>query len=257
MIVGLDSAFPPSAAQARAAAKAGVKMWSGYLQSRPNVGLYHPWSKANFDNARLAGSIPIAFCSGWDDPLACRQLAQRWGVRLCLDVEGGIRPNGSWVQAWLDISGAGLYGNAPVHPGRHAAFHVLAAYPFYGPLFPPKATWSGVRPAGPCGWQWRGTHSEFGVGVDRGNYDDWFGGFANSAAEGDLEMPTQEEWDATQARVLAILQMLNGKPDANGNVAHPTPWEKVVAAAARPAGDIDIKALAAAVADELARRIAA
>ena len=92
-----------------------------------------------------------------------------WNVRLCLDVEGGIRPDGPWVQPWLSASGAGLYGNAPVHGGRTAAFHVLAAY-----VADPQATWSGAAPGTPCGWQWRGTHSEFGIGVDRGWYDDWF-----------------------------------------------------------------------------------
>ena len=110
MIVGLDSAQPPTADQARAAARAGIRLWSGYLGTRPNFGLYHIWSRQDFENARLCGGTPIAFCSGWDDPVACKALAKDWNVRLCLDVESGIRGDGQWVQAWLDSSGAGLYG---------------------------------------------------------------------------------------------------------------------------------------------------
>jgi len=50
---------------------------------------------------------------------------------LCLDIESGIRGDGPWKQAWLDASGAGVYGNGPCHNCR-AAFHVLAAYPGSG-----------------------------------------------------------------------------------------------------------------------------
>jgi peptidoglycan hydrolase-like protein with peptidoglycan-binding domain len=86
------------------------------------------------------------------------------------------------VQDWLTKSGAGLYGNAPVFHGRRAAFYVLADYPGSDP----HATWSPhvQRPNGPCGWQWEGTHTEFGCSVDRGWYDDWFavgGGHGPSA----------------------------------------------------------------------------
>jgi hypothetical protein len=169
VIAGLDSSSQPSAAQAQAAHAAGVRLWSGYLQTKPNVGLFAPWTRQGFENARLCGSTPLAFCSGWDDPVALKTLAASWNLRLCLDVEGGIRPNGSWVQPFLTASGAGLYANAPYH-GWTAPFHILAGYPG----FDPKATWSGLRPAGACGWQWEGTHTEFGVGVDRGWYDDWF-----------------------------------------------------------------------------------
>ena len=49
----------------------------------------------------------------------------------CLDVEGGIRADGAWVQPWLDASGAGLYGNAPVFSGRRAAFYETASDPHW------------------------------------------------------------------------------------------------------------------------------
>lgn len=175
MIAGLDSSFDvPSAAQLAEAKQHGVRMWSGYLQTRSGVNIGHAWEQAEFARVRTAGLAVLAFCSGLDDPVACKNLAAAWGVRLCLDVEGGIRGDGPWVQAWLHQSGAGLYGNAPVFANRQAAFYVLAAYPGDNPT----RTWTSdphyPRPNGPCGWQWQGTHQEFGCGVNRGWYDDWF-----------------------------------------------------------------------------------
>jgi hypothetical protein len=174
VIAVLDSATPPTRAQALAAKAAGVRGWNGYLASHPNVNLEHPWSEGDF--AMLIEVFPdyapIGYCSGLDDPAAIKALAAAWRIRPCLDDEGGIRPDGAWVGSWLQESGAGIYGNAPVHVGRTAPFHVLAGYPGYDP----KATWSPYRPrpAGPCGWQWEGTHDEFGVSVDRCWFDDWF-----------------------------------------------------------------------------------
>jgi hypothetical protein len=175
MIAGLDSSYDvPSAAQLAEAKRHGVRMWAGYLQTRPGVNIGHAWEQAEFARVRAAGLAVMAFCSGHDDPVACKNLAAAWGVRLCLDVESGIRGDGPWVQAWLHQSGAGLYGNAPVFANRQAAFYVLAAYPGNNPT----RTWTNdplhPRPHGHCGWQWQGTHQEFGCGVDRGWYDDWF-----------------------------------------------------------------------------------
>jgi hypothetical protein len=167
MIEALDSSFSrPTLAQAQAARAAGVGLWNVYVATRANVGLAAPWSHGDI---QLVQSIfpgePVAFCSGWDDPGALAALANAWGVRLCLDDESGIRPEGSWVQGFLDASGAGLYGNQGVFPGRHAAFYILGAYPTSGD--PTDASWnSSPRPAGLCGWQWAGTHNEFGCTVD-------------------------------------------------------------------------------------------
>jgi hypothetical protein len=174
VIAALDSSFAaPSADQADAAAAAGVRVWAGYLATRSNVGLAAPWTELAFWNAKRCGGVPLAFASGWDDPAACRQLAAAWGVRLVLDCEDGIRGLGSWSQGWLDVSAGGLYGGAHVH-GLRAALHVIARYPGRDP----GATWPAdvPRPAGPVGWQWQGTHTEFGASVDRSWLDDWFGG---------------------------------------------------------------------------------
>jgi hypothetical protein len=180
MIQGLDSAGEPSAGQAQAAKAAGYGVWSGYIGTRPNTGV-RGWSQQGFENARLCGSMPIGYCSGYDDPGAIRQLAISWKVRLCLDCENGIRglhdPDPSWVQPFLDASGAGLYGGAQIHQqGFRAPFYVLGAYPGSGD--PWNASWIGPspRPNAPCGWQWAGSHGAFGVTVDATVFDDWFGG---------------------------------------------------------------------------------
>src|SRR5262245_38261435 len=142
MIAALDSATPPTRDQALAARASGVRGWWGYLatvnQDGSGFNLLRIWTEAEFAVVlQVYGPMPIAFCSGWDDPLGCRSLADLWGVRLCLDVESGIRGDGPWVQPWLDASGAGLYGVCSVHGGRRAAFHVLAWYPGGEPV----ATW--------------------------------------------------------------------------------------------------------------------
>lgn len=184
MIVGLDSSFPPSPATALQAKAGGIALWSGYISSAPydgqsHFGLYHPWPREGFEYARLCGATPIAFCSGWDAPGTLKTLAAAWNVRLCLDIESGIRPDGPWKQPFLDAlrddarGSGGVYGNDGCHVNCRAPFHVRAAYPGSGDV---QATWGGPvpRPSVPCGWQWAGTHTEFGVGVDRGDYDDFF-----------------------------------------------------------------------------------
>jgi hypothetical protein len=187
MIEALDSASEPSAAQVQAARRAGRRVWGGYLATGPydggsHFGLWHPWSQQGFANAKLTGSPPLAYCSGSDNPVALSNLAASLGVRLCLDVENGIRGDGLWVQGWLDQAPtAGLYGNAGVHNGRRAAFHILAAYPTAGD--PGGESWPQwlIRPTGPCGWQWAGTHTEFGIGVDSSWLDDWFAGLFSAS----------------------------------------------------------------------------
>ncbi len=178
MIGGRDSSFQrPNAAIVQAARQAGVGVWGGYLQTRPGVRLASPWQLADFEQARQLGGMPLAFCSGLDDPALLARLAQNWRVRLLLDVEDGIRQDGPWVQGFLDVSGAGLYGLGSVHwehggGQRRAACHIVARYPGDGD---PGATWDGSpRPDGHCGWQWQGTHTEFGISVDSMNLDDWF-----------------------------------------------------------------------------------
>lgn len=197
MIAGLDSSFDrPDPGTAAAARAAGVRVWGGYIATRAGVGLAAPWSQADFDVVRNAGLTPIGFCSGRDDPVAIRDLARAWGVLPCLDVESGIREDGPWVQPWLDASGAGLYGNTVVHRGRSAPFYVVA---WYG-VQPPACTdpgltwpWWEAAPAAPHGWQFCGTHIEFGLSVDRGWYDDWFAGALSGGQVGEVPVTGSEK----------------------------------------------------------------
>ena len=97
MIAGLDSSFGrPSSGTALKAKAAGVGLWGGYVATKDGVGLASPWDRASFENARLVGATPLAYCSGFDDPAALKLRAEAWNVRLCLDVEGGgLRGDGS------------------------------------------------------------------------------------------------------------------------------------------------------------------
>jgi hypothetical protein len=217
MIPALDSATPPTAAQAAAARASGIAVWSGYIATRPELGvgpvgsrfgLFRPWRQAEFGPVKTLRGTPLAYASGWDSPAGCKALAAAWGVRLCLDVEGGIRGDGPWVQGWLDASGAGLYGTQATHVNRRAAFHIAAWYlqkkdPNTGRMVPidPGATWPAnwPRPAGLCGWQWQNTHTEFGVGVDRCWFDDGFAG-----KEDDDMTRGQIVFDFMVAQVLAF-----------------------------------------------------
>jgi hypothetical protein len=160
IVKAVDSEYPPDHESLVLARNDGVVGWNGYIPG-PNIG--HGWTAADFDSVRSAGLQSIAYASGWMDPVAAKLEAALYGVRGCLDVEGGIRGDGPWVQGWLNASGFGLYGNMPVHPGRSAAFHVLAAYPGGDP----GVSWNrSVRPPAPCGWQWQGTTARYGASVD-------------------------------------------------------------------------------------------
>lgn len=197
MIAGRDSSFTvPSDVQLAVAYAAGVRVWGGYLVSDPDsailsfrsrrqgmYGLAAPWTSAEFDRVRRAGMAAIGFCSGRDSAAGIRARAQTLGVRACVDAEVGIRADGeggNWIPGWVRDAGAGLYGLASVHHhtgeplGRGAAFSIVARYPGGDP----RATWdpaAGPRPPGLCGWQWRGTTSEFGgVSTDSLWLDDGF-----------------------------------------------------------------------------------
>ena len=109
---------------------------------------------------------------------------------ICLDVETSIRGDDAWVQPWLDVSGAGLYGNPPVFRGRRAPFFIMADYiGTYANYHDPRATWiSSPPPSVPHGWQWAGSVDAFGGGVDRLWLDDWFAQGSPAPPQGDEDM---------------------------------------------------------------------
>ena len=181
MLAGRDSAYAPNDAQLAAFYAQGVRVYGGYIKLG-NDGIYIGWTKADFDRLRAHGMIPVAYMSGWDDPAQARAVATSWGVSIVIvDIESGIRPDGTWVQGWLNTAQAGEYGNLPVHHYT-ATIHEDAGY--FG--YDPRATWPpGVaRPAGVCAWQWQGSHSENGITVDSAWWDDsvtgLYGGAGNS-----------------------------------------------------------------------------
>lgn len=177
MIWAFDSSFDaPSLAQAQAAKAAGIGFWWGYLATRAGVGLAAPWPRMAFWNVQQAGLGCGAMVSGWDDPVALRQLADSWGIPLlALDDEDGIRrlSTPDWRPAFLAAAGAGHYGLQERLTIR-APFRIAALYPRGGCT---GATWpTSTPPAGPHGWQCQGTHTELGLSVDRSALDDWFRG---------------------------------------------------------------------------------
>lgn len=169
-----DMAYPPSDAQIAQFKAQGISGIAGYFKFG-NDGVLNGWADSDFQRIIAGGLGTIAFCSGWADPVACKTRAASLGIQICLDDESGMRGDGTWVQAWLDASGAGLYGNNPVFAGRRAAFYIWAGYFGYNP----NLTWPGwePRPNGPTGWQWQGTHNENGISVDSDWFDDAIGGF--------------------------------------------------------------------------------
>lgn len=169
MIEGRDSSAIPTTAQLADAYAAGVRVWGGYFDG---PGISHGWTAADFAAIKAAGMTAVAYCSGWSDPYRMQQQRLAWNVDyLFVDVESGIRSDGPWVQGWLYDSGAGLYGNQGVFAGRTFPYCQLAAYPGNDP----EATWgSPPVPTVPHGWQWQGTHTEFGISCDSAWWDDAF-----------------------------------------------------------------------------------
>jgi hypothetical protein len=178
MIKGVDSAYPPSTTSLQQAKAAGVRHWAGYFAGR---NILHGWAHSEFQRVQNAGLSTMAYCSGWSDPVKMQTQSLEWEIPICLDVEGGIRGDGAWVQPWLDASGAGLYGNGPVFRGRRFAFGVVASRPITDPhaTWPSETWWPrvwGEYVGAPAidGWQWLGSHTAFGTTVDGCWLDDAF-----------------------------------------------------------------------------------
>ena len=174
MIEGRDSSYSDEAtpAQYQQAYAAGVRIWWLYISPSGGGGLAHVADKEDFDAIKAAGMEAGAFCSGNDDPVKVKEMALSYGLRLwCLDVERTIRPDGPWVPGWLAAAESGLYGNIGVFPGRTAKFYIVSDYRAV-----PGQTWvdGEYAPNGPRGRQYRGGHTEWGLSVDSGRYDDYF-----------------------------------------------------------------------------------
>jgi hypothetical protein len=186
----LDSAYPPNNAQLAAARAAGYDAWFGYFKFG-NDGILNGWTDSDFRRVLAAGLQTSAYVSGWADPAQVKARAAALGIRSRLDVEGGIRPDGAWVQGFLDAAGSGLYGNPPVFSGRHAVDYVVAVFPTAGdPGHESWPSWLRRPTDGPCAWQWAGSHDFAGITVDSTWMDDNFFAFGPGGVTqpGEIEM---------------------------------------------------------------------
>jgi hypothetical protein len=180
LIKTLDSINSPTAAQLDAAYADGVRAWNGYLYWPKN------WQKANFDLIRAHGMQCIAYATGWDDAATCKALATLWGVKGCLDIESGTRPNGPWVAQWLATSGFGYYASRSGYPVDAAPFHIMAEYVANDPglSWPPGVAVPGGTPHG---WQWHGSIGKYGANVDLCWFDaEVFGGTSPAVDNSDV-----------------------------------------------------------------------
>lgn len=209
LVKTLDSYDSPTPDQLNKAWKDGVRAWNGYLYVKG-------WSKASFDAIRARGMQGIAYANGNDDPVKMKALAASWGVRGCLDVERGTRANGTWVEAWLEASGFGLYASQSGYPHNSALFHVIAAYQSTDP----KASWpSGPpKPPTPLGWQWAGNLTVYDAHVDRS----WF----DSDVFAPTPTPTPPPYTGiAENEMFSIINRTDGLgayvwQDSNGNLVH-------------------------------------
>jgi hypothetical protein len=112
--------------------------------------------------------------------LLARSMMHGGGARPVLEKVNGVWTVSGWVQPWLNSSGFGQYGNEPVFAGVHASRYVFAAY--LG--IDPGLSWPNYYPrpsdGHPCAWQFQGTTSMFGRGVDLTHFDDNFWAFGPS-----------------------------------------------------------------------------
>ncbi len=236
LVPGLDSSFNvPSLVQGQQARAAGVRAWGGYFGSQDGLGLATRWTREQFDVVRAAGLTPIGFCSGWDSAAWIRDTAAAWGIVPCVDVEYGIRVDGPWVMPWVQEALAGLYGSLSVHyqqgepAGRGARFNIMAWYPGYDPA----ASWYDAiewRPSGPCGWQWWGDHTEFGLSVDRSWYDQALIGHAPASVlfvpEGGGE-GSMVQLTGADGRIHNVTIADSGTLDAQGYCGGPVHWSAI------------------------------
>lgn len=158
----IDSAYPPTLAEAQAAKAAGVVEWAGYI---PAPRVLHAWSKADFDVLRQAGLEPVFISTGYDalaDVPSARACGIRPGEKLCLDVEAG----------WNDTYSANWAGGVKASGYETELYGLRSETTAHGYAF--DLTWfadyTGTPPASlpaNTGQQYENSHTEFGVSVDR------------------------------------------------------------------------------------------
>jgi len=227
MIAVLDSATPPSDEQLHAAAAAGVQGWAGYFAG-PNI--EHGWAQTDFERVLAVLPHTLAYCSGHADPAAMRAQGEAWGVPIALDVEPSIRPDGDWVEPWLEAASPSAYYSdisdmTTEHVNGHAAALIVASR-----STDPQRTWPWwiATPAKPHGNQWQGSHTEFGADVDRC----WFDEALFTALQGDAMNPDQvaqllADVAAIKAKVEYLEQIFDSPYETADGTQGPAPWSNV------------------------------
>lgn len=170
LLFGVDSSQPPTAAQAEAAARAGIKWWGGYVG-----GSWHPvgWPASAWATVEAAGikPVPIWVPRMWrDDPVEAARAAMaavpRAGLstkEVVLDTEAGeeqLMPADrvkAWVDAWnRTLARAGW--TSVVYDG---------AYRYHGRAPEWLPSWDSRATASPgAAHQYQGDTSRWGLAVD-------------------------------------------------------------------------------------------
>lgn len=189
-----DHWWAPSPASVAYAKSKGCQAIFGYI-SNGRDSIYRGWSDGDFATVRDGGLLTGAYCSGWADPAWVKAEAARLNLRALLDCESSIRPDGPWVDPWLEISGTGFYGlgaDIATHSTHGHPSYVLAGYPSNsGTANPidPGLSWGSVglpSPSRPIGRQYAGgVPTPFGP-VDYSHFDPAF--FAAATPQPEIPM---------------------------------------------------------------------
>jgi hypothetical protein len=170
LLFGVDSSQPPTPAQARAAAKAGIKWWGGYVG-----GSWHPvaWPASAWAAVKRAGitPVPIWVPKMWlDDPVKAAQEAmaavKRAGLgttEVVLDTEAEeeqLMP-ASRVKAWVDA-----WNRTLVRAGWTSVVYD-GAFNYHGRAAAWLPDWNFSATASPgTAHQYKGNTSRWGMAVD-------------------------------------------------------------------------------------------
>ena len=199
-VVMYDSAYPPSAQQARQL-RSQAKLWGGYLGGKWAL---NPWSLAEFATVRSAGFGVVGFyvgpqrykldvlnadvgrAAGRDAVQLAKQRALGVEIPLILDMEDGTADDDgiAYCQAWASEVRRrgyhpGLYSRAAValSAGRYFDCLHVARYPKPTPANPSPDRIPGIPDdfkRGFRAWQYWNSHVEGGVTVDRSVCNVWF-----------------------------------------------------------------------------------
>lgn len=132
--VYLDSWWEPTIAQFRWAKASGFAGWLGYFSDVSGDRIYHGWANQTFLNAIAEGLQTGDYDSGFDNPAEIAARNAELDIIGILDAEASIRPDGPWLDPWMDTAGPRerLYGGGDVMAGHATHGHpgyILAGYP--------------------------------------------------------------------------------------------------------------------------------